>query len=238
MTVCTNTQECQRDTPPGLYLCTECVKALSTLIGEAETLLVLSGHAISKQGSNRAAGGSTAAVSSAPMNLDAMTWRDAVSRCLDVNGLADVRRDPIRRAWDVARSGYAGYVIADLRYKVDRLSRIVDLPVERRRLAACGVDGCTGSYLYVDGATVATCTECRATMDIRTYREWQLTQATGTPLPLAKLCRVLSRAGVGVNPSTARKWVERGKLAPDSVDGKGRALYTADQVLSLAGAAA
>jgi hypothetical protein len=171
------------------------------------------------------------------MNLDAMTWRDAVARCLDVNGLADARQDPDRRAWDAARSGNAGYVIADLDYKVGRLTRIVDLPVERRRLAACGVEGCTGSYLYTDGASIATCTMCRATMDIHTYRAWQLNQATGTPLPLARLCRVLSKAGVRVNPATARKWVERGKLAPDSMDSKGRALYTADQVLNLASAA-
>lgn len=238
MTTCTNSQSCQQETAPGMYLCRDCVKVLSRLIGEAETLLVLAGHAISKQGANQAAGGSTAAVSSAPMNLDAMTWRDAVARCLDTNGLADARRDPDRRAWDAARSGNAGYVIADLDYKVGRLTRIVDLPVERRRLAACGVEGCTGSYLYTDGASIATCTMCRATMDIHTYRAWQLDQATGTPLPLAKLCRVLAKAGVGVNPNTAKSWARRGQLSPASTDSKGRALYTANQVLSLAGAAA
>lgn len=236
MTACTNAQECQQETAPGMYLCRDCVRKLSGLIGEAETLLSLAPHVIAKQGCNRSAGGSSAAVSSAPMNLDAMTWRDAVARCLDVNGLADARRDPDRRAWDAAKSGNAGYVVADLTDKVWRLRRIIDLPVERRRLAACGVDGCTGSYLYVQGASVATCQACKATMDIREYREWQLSQATGTPLPLAKLCRALTLGGLTVKPSTARSWVRRGQLQPDSVDGKGRALYTANQVLTLAAA--
>ncbi|WP_291280022.1 hypothetical protein [Galactobacter sp.] len=234
MTTCTNTQACQQETAPGMYLCRDCVRCLSRLIGEAETLLTLAPDVIAKQGCNRSAGGSTAAVSSAPINLDALTWRDALARVLRVNHLDDQRQDPDRRAWQAARSGNAGYVIADLQDKVWRLRRLVDLPVERRRLAACGVEGCAGSYLYVQGATVATCQACKATMDVREYREWQLTQATGTPLPLAKLCRVLAKAGVGVKPATARKWVQRGRLEPDSVDGKGRALYTANQVLNLA----
>lgn len=236
MTACTNTQACQQETAPGMYLCRDCVKRLSGLIGEAETLLTLAPDVIAKQGCNRSAGGSTAAVSSAPINLDALTWRDALQRVLTVNNLDDASQDPDRRAWDAARSGNAGYVVADLKDKVWRLRRIVDLPVERRRLAACGVEGCTGSYLYVQGASVATCTACKATMDIRTYREWQLTQATGTPLPLAKLCRALALGGLTVKPSTARSWVRRGQLVPDSVDGKGRALYTANQVLDLAAA--
>jgi hypothetical protein len=237
MTTCTNTQACQQETAPGMYLCRDCVRCLSRLIGEAETLLTLAPHAIAKQGSNRSAGGSSSAVSSAPINLDAVTWRDALARVLTVNNLDDARQDPDRRAWGAARSGNAGYVLADLDDKVWRLRRIVDLPVERRRLAACGVDGCTGSYLYTDGATVATCSLCKATMDIREYRVWQLSTATAKPLPLAKLCRALTAGGVRVNPSTARKWVQRGRLEPDSTDGKGRALYTANQVLPLVGAA-
>jgi hypothetical protein len=146
------------------------------------------------------------------MNLDAMTWRDAVARCLDVNGLADARQDPDRRAWDAARSGNAGYVIADLDYKVGRLTRIVDLPVERRRLAACGVEGCTGSYLYTDGASIATCTMCRATMDIHTYRAWQLNQATGTPLPLARIPQIKSSTLRVQHDDTPRRILARAHL--------------------------
>lgn len=237
MSACTAT-ECVVETAPGMYLCKACVKELAGLLGEAEALLALAGHAVSKQGTNRNAGGSTAAVSSAPLNLDAVRWRDNLARALAVYGLDDASVDPVRRAWAAARSGNAGHTLADLDYKVWRLRRIVDLPVERRRLAACGVDGCHGSYLYTDGDKEATCSnrDCRATMDIRQYRVWQLSTARAKPLPLAKLCQALTAGGIRVNPNTAKSWVRRGQLDSAGVDGKGTALYTANQVIPLVGA--
>lgn len=236
MTTCTAT-ECEVECAPGMYLCRACVKELSGLIGQAETLLDLAGHAIMKLGCNRSAGGSSSAVSSAPLNLDAVHWRDALAKLMEVNGLDDTRRDPDRRAWDAAKSGNAGYVVADLDYKVGRLARIIDLPVERRRLGKCTVEHCPGYWWFSKGQIEGTCDTCKSTMSVVDWVKYRIEHdAPDHPARLHKVYTALGALGVTiVNYNTMKSWARRQVIEPVGQDTHGHDLYTMNQILDRIG---
>lgn len=240
MTTCTRT-DCEATAPAQLYLCRTHVDDLGRLIGSCEGLLDDAAETIAKQGGNGSSGGGgNASVSSAPINLTAMERRDILASVLVAAGVDDRRRDPARRAWDLAKSGRAGEWAEVIHDEAKRLSAVIDRPVEWRVLGKCGVPFCQSHYRYQEGDTIAVCrnSRCRATMDIAKYRTWQLQSARSVPAHLSKLVLALRAAGLPVSVNTAKSWVRRGHLHPVGRDEQGRDLYVAEDIIDRLGVAA
>lgn len=129
------------------------------------------------------------------------------------------------------RPGIIGYEWAPdmLHCLADAERRIVaaaDRPAARIMLGRCdkadpadpaetgGRKHCQGMVIGQEGETLATCNRCASRYSVHARREAALAGAWQILAPLPRVVKALNAAGHPLKYDTAKKWVARGKLAP------------------------
>lgn len=104
-----------------------------------------------------------------------------------------------------------------------RVVNAADRPAARILLGRCdktvpaATDGprhCQGMVTGLEGEALATCNRCASRYSVRQRRETALAGAWQVLAPLPRVVKALNAAGHPLKYDTAKKWVTRGKLAP------------------------
>lgn len=118
---------------------------------------------------------------------------------------------------------YVGDIYLELRKLERRVLSAADRPLVKRPLGECGAldldeDGtvtkCVGIVEGHETGTTGRCKECHREHDLTDRITARLTQARNHVAPLSVIVRALKAAGYPINYERAKKWAQRGKLAP------------------------
>ncbi|MFK0005488.1 hypothetical protein ACIQTZ_00395 [Paenarthrobacter sp. NPDC090520] len=214
MTTCT-TDDCNRQT--ALYLCTDCIVELDSLLADVGPLLQFIGGAIDQTAVTRspgASGGGGGVAKSRPaMNVDAYLLR------------AWLHQLPARAYEEAADNAKAGEILYMARDWVGKARDLVWGPEDSRVYGRCEepLDGeaegddpipCDGRLVaHPDDITVK-CPECNAVHNVSDIMDKLRHKVRGEPMPPAGVRELLrAKAKAIITKKDIENWVSRGKLA-------------------------
>ncbi|MFJ4026041.1 hypothetical protein ACIPWF_00705 [Paenarthrobacter sp. NPDC089989] len=222
MTTCT-TEDCTRQT--ALYLCTDCIVELDSLLADVGPLLQFIGGAIDQTAVTRspgASGGGGGVAKSRPaMNVDAYLLR------------AWLHQLPARAYEEAADNPKAGEILYMARDWVSKARDLVWGPEDSRVYGRCeeplaltldeamdaeegapSTKPCTGRLVaHPDDITVK-CPECKAVHNVSDIMDKLRHKVRGEPMPPAGVRELLrAKAKAIITKKDIENWVSRGKLA-------------------------
>lgn len=136
------------------------------------------------------------------------------------------------RVGDLAHHEAGDEAKTDICAAVERAERAVDRTADRWYAGPCDV--CRRDMYAQPSAGVVNCW-CGAQYDVAERRAWLLDSAEDVLAHAALIARALSALGHKVGVDRLYKWAERGRIAPRSVDLRGRPLYRIGDVLDALG---
>lgn len=238
MSICTS-PGCATPTADGIYLCDPHEGDLWRLLGQIPDTLADAEDTVARLDARRDIGRS-GATPGAPINLEASQRVGEVTELLvswsrllyDATGEAgDAGADYLRaHLREIVRHDWAGDMLSELGRAHRRLVAAVDVPPDWRTYGPCHIEDCGGLIRGKAGDVLARCRACGEPYDATELRDNLLDNSRHQPATLAAVVRALNSAGVKIRHDRARKWVERGKLVPDS-----NGLYTMKGVLDALG---
>lgn len=213
MTTCT-TDDCHK--PTSLYLCTDCIVELDSLLADVEPLLQFIGGAIDQTAVTRSpgasGGGGGVAKSSPAMNVDAYLLR------------AWLHQLPTRAYETAADNPLAGQILFMARDWIPRARDLVWGPEDSRVYGRCeepmeGEDEdsdpipCDGRLVaHPDDATVK-CPECNTVHNITDIMDRLRRKVRGEPMSPSGVRELLrAKAKASITKKDIENWVRRGKL--------------------------
>ena len=231
---------CEYQTPNGLYLCNHCDTRFRALLQRVPGTLRTAQATLANMGVTPRVGSAGTSAPSAPVNLDMSTrLGEYETRIRELAAWANTTHEPHHprtfhttasaaeylhaTAPNLRRHEQGAWVYPELRELERRVLSAADRPLVKRPLGECGAldlneDGtvtrCDGTILGHETATTGRCNTCRREHDVTEKIKQRFTEAWNLVAPLAVVVRALKEAGYPVKYATARKWVERGKLAP------------------------
>lgn len=233
---------CEYPTPEGLHLCTQCYARFVELLERVpETLrtaeATLNNTSVSPGVSTS---GASAPNEGAPVNLDMSDrLREYERRLMDLGHWVNKREEtnrprtftkPVQAAeylhamtGTMRKREYVVDIYLELRGLERRVLSAADRPLVKRPLGECGaldldeegtVTKCLGIVEGHETGTTGRCNICYRQHDLTDRITARLTQARNHVAPLSVIVRALKAAGYPINYERAKKWAQRGKLAP------------------------
>ncbi len=123
----------------------------------------------------------------------------------------------------VSKYQWAGDMLDALTKAEARVMTAADGPETRILLGQCGKTSstetggtrvCNGRVTAGEGEVLATCDKCRSHHRVQERRDFALAGARHVIAPLPRVVKALNAAGHPLKYDTAKKWMTRGKLAP------------------------
>ena len=215
---------CGGTTADGIYLDDPCEQALWDILGQIPDTLTDAQDTIARL-DTRQNTGRASATPGTPINLEAS------ERVTELNGLlvswsqmlheatgepgdagADYLRANLRH---ITHHDWAGDMLSELQHAHRRVLQAIDTAPDWRTYGPCHIEGCPGLIRGQVGDVLARCRTCHEPYDATELRDNALANAWEESAPLASVIRALNATGIKIKYDRAKKWVERGKLAPD-----------------------
>ena len=215
---------CGGTTADGIYLDDPCEQALWDILGQIPDTLTDAQDTIARL-DTRQNTGRASATPGTPINLEAS------ERVTELNGLlvswsqmlheatgepgdagADYLRANLRH---ITHHDWAGDMLNELQRAHRRVIQAIDTAPDWRTYGPCHIEGCPGLIRGQVGDVLARCRTCHEPYDATELRDNALANAWEESAPLASVIRALNATGIKIKYDRAKKWVERGKLAPD-----------------------
>ena len=235
-------------------LCSRCTWDVERDLGDVPALVDELDLTLSRQTAIGYREGGRSAETALPFNVSASDVRDNLKATL-VGWVRDLHEQTPDAAWpDDTAAACSRWLLArigDIRvhpagdqlrdeigYAVGEARRIVDRPADRMYVGPCrsDVDGviCAEELYAKLGDDTIKCRACGTRHDTSERRAWLLAAVDDQLAHATLAARAVSGLGVDVTPERIRKWKERGRIMPHSVDREGRPLYRIEDVVALA----
>ena len=215
---------CDTPTADGIYLCDQAEGDLFTLLGQIPDTLADAQDTIARL-DTRQNSGRASATPGTPINLEAseratalqgllVSWSQMLHEATGEPGDAgaDYLRANLR---EIVRHDWAGDMLDELQRAHRRVIQAIDTAPDWRTYGPCHIDDCNGLIRGKVGDVLARCRTCHEPYDATELRDNALANAWEESAPLASVIRALNATGIKIKYDRAKKWVERGKLAPD-----------------------
>lgn len=215
---------CDGTTADGIYLDDPCEGTLFALLGQIPDTLADAQDTIARL-DTRQNSGRASTTPGAPINLEASeratalhgllnSWSQMLHEATGEPGDAGAHylRANLR---EITHHDWAGDMLDELQRAHRRVIQAIDTAPDWRTYGPCHIEGCTGLIRGKVGDVLARCRTCHEPYDATELRDNALANAWEESAPLASVIRALNATGIKIKYDRAKKWVERGKLAPD-----------------------
>lgn len=215
---------CGGTTADGIYLDDPCEGALFALLGQIPDTLADAQDTIARLDTRQNTGRSSTTPGT-PINLEAseratalhgllVSWSQMLHEATGEPGDAGANylRANLRH---ITRHDWAGDMLDELQRAHRRVIQAIDTAPDYRTYGPCHIEGCPGLIRGKMGDVLARCRTCHEPYDATELRDNALANAWEESAPLASVIRALNATGIKIKYDRAKKWVERGKLAPD-----------------------
>lgn len=231
---------CEYTTADGLYLCNHCDTRFRGILDRVPATLKTAAATLSNQGVQPRVGSAGTSAPGAPLNLDMAERLGEYERRLTelahwVNGREEPKHLRIftttfhaaeylrAMAHHMRKRDYVADIYQELRDLERRVISAADRPLVKRPLGECGalsldehgtVTKCLGVVEGHETATTGRCKECHREHDLTDRITERFAAAWHHVAPLSVVVKALNAAGYPIKYERAKKWAQRGKLAP------------------------
>lgn len=250
---------CGHNIPASLYQCTKCHTHLCNLLERVPDTLDTAQATLANMSVAPRVGSAGTNPPSAPVNLDMSDKlgkyiKRLVELAVWVNNTEEPDRLHIfttpetagqylrRMANTMRQRAYVGDLHQELRTLERQVLATADRQLAKRPLGECGalhldeegnIIKCGGTVYGHETATTGRCKACKLEHDLTDRITSRLAEATNYRAPLQRIVKVLNVAGFPVNYERAKKWAQRGKLAPSCDVATRREGHTPAEVLKV-----
>ncbi|RKS19689.1 hypothetical protein DFO58_2192 [Arthrobacter sp. AG1021] len=240
MTETRDCTSCGHTIPASLYLCDKCHTHLCALLDRVPDTLDTAQDTLSNMSVTPRVGSAGSNPPSAPVNLDMSDKLGKyIKRLVELAVWVNNTEEPdrlhifttpetagqyLRRMTNLMRQrDYVGDLHQELRTLERQVLSTADRQLVKRPLGECGalhldeegnIIKCAGVVYGHETATTGRCKACKREHDLTDRITSRLAEATNYRAPLQRIVKVLNVAGFPVNYERAKKWAQRGKLAP------------------------
>lgn len=231
---------CEYTTAAGLYLCNHCDTRFRGILDRVPATLKTAAATLANQGVQPRVGSAGTSAPGAPLNLDmAERLGEYERRLTELAHWVNGREEPnllriftttfhaaeyLRAmAHTMRQREYVADIYLELRDLERRVISAADRPLVKRPLGECGALGldeqgtvtkCPGIVEGHETATTGRCKECHREHDLTDRITERFAQAWHHVAPLSVVVKALNAAGYPIKYERAKKWAQRGKLAP------------------------
>ena len=214
---------CDAPTPDGIHLCDTHEQALWELLAQIPDTLHDAQDTVARLDARHDTG-RPSTTPSTPINLEASERVTTLTGLLtswsrllheETGEAGDAGAHYLRTNFrEIIRHDWAGDMLDELRAAHRRVIQAIDTAPDFRTYGPCHIDGCDGLVRGKADDVLARCRTCHEPYDATELKDNLLANAWDERAPLASVIRALNAAGVKIKYDRAKKWVERGKIAP------------------------